>query len=252
MEKRKIEIIGRGNVAWHLAKALGGRHDLRCVDSRTLDGMRRDADLYLICVSDDAIERVTARIAECLPSSSYAIIAHTSGTLSIGRHGAQCRGMRHGVFYPLQTFTKGKELDYSTVTVFAEGSDQDVTRELIEYAHAFTEKASELDSDGRLDLHIGAVTACNFANHLWTLADEYLESRGIEFETLKPLIEETSRKMIRTRHPGTVQTGPAERGDDDTIRKHLARLRGKGNLEDIYKIFTRSISDHKSPSRKKC
>lgn len=236
----KIDIIGTGNVATHLFKALGGKADVNIVPSRTLVGLRGDSDTYLISVSDTAIAEVAEKVSELIPTES--VLAHTSGSTPISVLSRFHKNI--GVFYPLQTFSKNVPLAYSEIPFFIEGSTPQVTDALKSLALKISEKVYEADSDDRRNLHIASVFACNFVNHLWTLADSYLESKNLSFDALRPLIKETCRK-IQDNRPRYVQTGPAARHDKNIINEHLQVLsKENSELSDIYDTLTRSIIKH--------
>lgn len=233
----QIEIIGTGNVGTHLMCAFAGEADVNAVPSRTLTGLRRDSDFYIICVSDAAIADVAASLAGKIPGN--AVIAHTSG--------ASCMSVldtaahpHTGVCYPLQTFTKGKKLDYSRIPFFIEGSDPESASRLEELARMASDVVLRADSAKRRELHVGSVFACNFVNHMWTLSSDYLASKGIDFKLLLPLIEETFGK-IREISPRDAQTGPAIRRDANTIAAHTDMLSEYPLLKKIYNLLTDSI-----------
>lgn len=229
----RIDVIGSGNVATHLLRALTGLADVRQVIPRSLEGLRPDADIRLICVSDSAIREV----AERLPASD-AVTAHTSGATPLSA--IADIHTRCGVFYPLQTFSKDTELEYSDIPFLIEGSDAATTSLLSEVASLISRDVREADSEMRQKIHVASVFACNFTNHLWTLADEYMEKEGLDFKILLPLIRESYRK-IRDHRPGDVQTGPASRKDYPTIDRHLAALGQYHEMKEIYRILSSSI-----------
>lgn len=217
----------------HLCVALAGVADeVITVNSRTLEDLPLNSDVYLIAVKDEAI----APVAERLPELS-GIVAHTSG--SVGADALK-RFERHGVFYPLQTFTKGGYLDYSAIPVFVEGSDKAVEQKLLDLALLFTKKLHVADSGLREKLHIAAVFACNFTNHLWKLADEMLADNGLGLDVIFPLIEASVEKL-RYMSPNEAQTGPASRGDTEIVRKHETALAGTP-LAGIYTTLSDSIT----------
>lgn len=234
--KTKIDIIGKGNVGSHLVEAYKGIMDVRATSSRDLRDVRPDADLHIVCVSDDAIREIFSELS-CKVSGS-SVIAHTSGTTPLSA--ISDLHTHTGVFYPLQTFTKGKPLDYSRIPFFIEASDSKSEDLLMKVASAVSDSVSQADSEKRLHLHIASVMSCNFVNHLWTLSERYLSSNGIEFRTLLPLIEETFRK-VTTMNPKAAQTGPASRHDLKTIDSHLAHLEESPDIREIYRILTSSI-----------
>lgn len=232
----KIDIIGKGNVGTHLFNAFRGIMDVRAISSRDLTGVRPDADLHIVCVSDDAIREVCSKMSKIISSSS--VMVHTSGTTPLS---AISDLYPHtGVFYPLQTFTKDKPLDYSRIPFFIEASDSKSGELLGEAAASVSSSVARADSEMRLRLHIASVLSCNFVNHLWTLSERYLSSNGIEFKTLLPLIEETCRKITEM-DPKDAQTGPASRHDLQTIESHVAHLEDYPEIKEIYSILTASI-----------
>lgn len=236
----KIDIIGTGNVGTHLYNALRDKAEVYSIPARTLDGLHRDADMYLISVSDAAIVEVADRVSKMAGQDS--IIAHTSGSTPIsaisGLHG------RSGVFYPLQTFSKDVSLEYSEIPFFIEGTDPQVCESLRIAARLISQHVYDADSACRRELHIASVLACNFVNHLWALADGYLTEKGLKFDMLRPLVKETCRK-IQAVSPYSAQTGPAVRHDIPTIISHLHTLDiNDTELHDIYDMLTRSIIKH--------
>lgn len=235
----RIDIVGKGKVGTHLVRALEDHADVCSVPSRTLKGLRTDSDLYLICVSDDAICDVAGKIAHII--NRKAVLAHTSGTTPLSAISDIYPAT--GVFYPLQTFSKGIDLEYSEIPFFIEGSDTYTTHVLETVARLIGEKVYMADSERRKDIHIASVLSCNFVNHLWTLADNYLAARNIPFDVLLPLIRETGNKILRV-SPVEAQTGPAARHDMKTISSHMEKLRDNPGLLGIYNIMTASIMNH--------
>ncbi|MDE6317053.1 MAG: DUF2520 domain-containing protein, partial [Muribaculaceae bacterium] len=227
-------VIGSGNVATHLARALAGYVEIRQVYSRNLshaeelasaisatcsatddtDIIYDDADLYLMAVTDDSIKELAQRIK----SREEAIWVHTSG--SVDMEVFEGLKKRYGVFYPLQTFSKGKPVEMREVPIFIEACSRDVENELMALASEITDKVSALTSDGRRRLHIAAVFACNFVNYMWTVADRQLQLCGTDIHALDPLLKETFEK-IATMSPEDAQTGPARRGDTKVIARHI-------------------------------
>lgn len=229
----KITIIGGGNVATHLCVALSDKADeVISVSSRTLEDLPEDSNLYIIAVSDSAIAEVAGRLPRL-----DGVVAHTSGSVPMETL-ADC-AERYGVFYPLQTFTKWSDLDYTRIPVFIEGSDTTAVRTLTEAASCFTTHIRTADSEARKRLHLASVFACNYVNHLWTIADRLLAADGLSIEILRPLIEATVEK-IRHLPPAQAQTGPASRGDTGIIQSHLAML-ADTPCHDIYKLLAESI-----------
>lgn len=232
----KISVIGSGNVAFHLMKAWHASADVTQAPPRTLQGLTDDSDIYIISVSDNAIAGVASRLCH-LPG----IVAHTSGTTPmsvLSEAGVQ----RPGVLYPLQTFSREVPLDYSEIPVFIEGCDDGVADTLQRVAAMWSGSVTRCSSDTRCKIHLASVLACNFTNHLWTLAEQLLAGDAIPFGILKPLIRQTAAKIERV-SPQEAQTGPARRHDTRTIARHLEMTAGNPRLKQIYALLSQSISD---------
>ena len=232
----RIGIVGRGNVATHLHNAISAslpEAEIELINPHELDINPDDFDILLISVIDSAIEEVSARIPV-----SDTIIAHTSG--SIGMEILERTHKNCGVFYPLQTFTKGVALNYTEIPFFIEGSSEAVTARLKQLAGHISEKVYDAGSDKRRRLHLASVFACNFVNHLYARAWEILEDAGLPPEALTPLIEETAAKTRRT-DPRHGQTGPAARGDFNVIEKHIAMLADRPESQTEYRLLSQGI-----------
>lgn len=260
----KITIIGAGNVAWHLAKALERAkvvvHEIYARDIRqataltdvlyaavavnSLDFSRSKSEVFFLCVSDDALESLASQLL--LPDG--AILVHTSGARPLSvLNGATSlyHGNRVdcGVFYPLQTFSREVPVDFEQVPVLVESEDKNALTVLTGLARKLSKTVVRVNAHERLVYHVSAVFSCNFTNHLWAISKEILESEGQDFTLLKPLIAETVNKMMEARHPAEVQTGPALRRDKRTIEAHLGFLRDDEDLMRVYSTLTESISD---------
>lgn len=230
----KIAIIGRGNVATHLERALSDHSDVTIVDPHTLAGMPENADMSLISVTDNAISEV----AKALHATGFrGIVAHTSGSTPID---VLDMFDRRGVFYPLQTFSRDVELDYGSIPFFIEGDSEATAETLARIASMVSPTVHRADSAARKQLHIASVLACNFTNHLYTLADSLLHEKGYDISVLLPLIGETVGKLRKTT-PAKAQTGPAARRDSKTINAHLEALGDSKRLREIYRLLTESI-----------
>lgn len=253
-----ISIIGAGNIAWHLTrafekagvgvnevyardinKALSLANSLyAAIAVNSLDFSKSDSNVFFLCVSDDAIAEVSLNLV--LPPDG--ILVHTSGAkpLSILPE-REFEG--RGVFYPLQTFTKGVNVDFADIPVLIEGDSESTLITLNKIAKRLSRNVKMANSNERLIYHVSAVFSCNFTNHLWAISKEILESENLDFELLKPLIVETVNKMVRASHPADVQTGPAVRNDTSTINNHLRFLSDDEDLLKVYTTLTESISD---------
>lgn len=244
----KAIIIGSGNVAQHLIQAFqkSGAVEVLQVFSRQKESVSHlinsakitddwhkiaEADLYVIAVSDSAIAEVSSN----LPFENR-LVVHTSGSLQMDELNAK---NRRGVFYPLQTFTKGKEVDFSAIPVCLESEFDDDYTILEDLAEAIKSKHYLISSDQRKSLHVAAVFVNNFTNHLYQLGKDICAEHQLPFEILKPLIAETANK-VQHLSPLDAQTGPAKRHDQNTIDAHLALLTDTSQKE-IYKILTQSI-----------
>ena len=249
-----IVIIGSGNVATHLATALNEHHNIVSVYSRTIknaeilagkinskatDNLKElpsKADVYIISVKDDAV----SRIYEELPDLK-GIIVHTAGSIPID---VLKKHPEHGVFYPFQTFSKNKALDFSSIPVLIEANNSETLQSLKDLASSITGKIYEVSSTQRLMLHISAVFACNFVNHFYFIAESILIKAGLPFELLLPLIDETAHK-VHASSPSAVQTGPASRNDKNTVQKHLKILQnlGENDLAELYERISKEITE---------
>lgn len=236
--KLRAVAFGAGNVASHLVPALAESAGLEFVAvwSRTaehanalaeriggsmatteINEVPKDADVYLIMAADDMV----ARIAEQFPRTE-ALWMHTSG--SVAAQSLACVTSNYGVLYPLQTFTRGEQLDISDVPFFVEGSNEKVVASIMEVARAVSRRVYEADSEMRSKMHVAAVFACNFANYMWSVADGMLRrDANLDISVLEPLLHETLRKAMSI-GPSKAQTGPARRGDVAVMEKHKSML----------------------------
>lgn len=247
----KISIIGSGNVAQHLIDAFAKNKAIDIIQvfsrnqnpiSSNLDSAKitsdwnalQEADLYIIAVSDDAIAEVSSK----LPFENR-LVVHTSGSVSI--HSLADKN-RKGVFYPLQTFTKGKQVDFKTIPLCLETQFETDYQLLEQVAAMISNNLYKIDSDQRRALHVAAVFANNFTNHLYQIGSDICQQNNIPFDILKPLILETTQKIVSL-SPKEAQTGPAKRNDISTIEAHESFLSDE-NQSKIYKILTQSIQNH--------
>lgn len=253
-----MAFIGAGNVASHLAPQLENKNAVLVTEvySRTkknakkitrllyeaeavtsLDFSNSGAEIFVLAVSDDAFSVVISELI--LPPE--AVIVHTSGTKSLS---VLERFERHGVFYPLQTFSRGKKVNFQEIPFCLEASDEEMLDILVELADYLTENIFHITSEERVKLHLSAVFACNFTNHLLAISSEILRKNKLDFELLKPLIRETMEKGLRE-NPLEVQTGPAIRYDQLTIERHLDMIQNQPEFYQIYRAMTESIQNLK-------
>ena len=243
----KIVIIGSGNVAFHLAKAftqnnievsqIFGRNEVelnKISEELNIPYSTKelaDADLYLISVSDSAVEQVSDLI-----KTEKALVAHTSGSLPLeilkGNY-------RKASFYPLQTFSKTKNLDYSKIPFFIEAENQIDEKSLFELASLISDHVETSDYEKRKYIHLTAVFACNFVNHLFARAKEISDSQDLDFNYFIPLIDETVEK-IHHLEPKSAQTGPAVRGDERVLKLHEVLITNEEHRK-IYNTMNESI-----------
>ena len=247
----KISIIGAGNVATNLALALKkAGHEIVQIYNRSDDAGKElahtvaasftsnavdllDADVYLVAVKDDVI----AEIAEHLKLADK-IVAHTSGTNS--KYLLATASTAYGIFYPLQTMKKNSKVDFKSVPLLVEGSDEATVATLEALAKTISQNVHRVDEEQRKWIHVAAVFANNFTNHLYSVSESILLGHGLPFDILKPLIYR-SIENLQQNSPAELQTGPAARGDMQTIEKHLMLLGDDIRLQKIYEILTQSI-----------
>ncbi|MBF2707667.1 Rossmann-like and DUF2520 domain-containing protein [Flavobacterium soyangense] len=247
----KLVIIGSGNVAQHLIQAFAKSKEIKVsqvfsrqketiiplLDSSKITTNFNDlieADIYIIAVSDDAISKVSSQ----LPFENR-LVVHTSGSVPIE---SLDNKNKRGIFYPLQTFTKGKDVDFSLIPICLE-SENDSDFDLLEkVAKTISNNVFKSNEKQRKALHISAVFVNNFVNEMYRIGNEICEENKVPFEILKPLILETVNKVM-TLSPKEAQTGPAKRNDMQTIEAHLDFLSNK-NHATIYKILTQSIQNN--------
>ena len=250
---RSVVIIGSGNLAEALALAVAGSPaELRQVFGRNRERVAAvaasartegaceperlaRADLYLIAVSDRAV----AEVAAALPMPSSSVVAHTAGSVPV--EALPARFVRRAVFYPFQTFTKGRPVDFAEIPVLVEAPSPGLQDELESFARLLSRRVYRADAAQRGRVHLAGVFACNFANHLFQLGCEVLRRAGLPADLLHPLIAETADKALGAACPADVQTGPAVRGDRVTQQRHLELLRDEELLAEIYRLITQSI-----------
>jgi predicted short-subunit dehydrogenase-like oxidoreductase (DUF2520 family) len=255
--KFKVAILGTGNLAWHLAPALEeaghtvteiyGR-DVSKAMSLTkrlytaeakddLDFSESEGDIFILSVSDQAISSLADELI--LPEES--ILVHTSGTVSMDILGYSSATYT-GIFYPLQTFTKDREMDFREVPFLLESDDQETLQKLKNLAKSLSPLQYVIKSKDRMALHVAAVFASNFSNHMLRLAEEIMNRKGLDYEMLKPLIIETISKNLEL-GAKKAQTGPALRSDLNTLDAHYQFLNYNEQVAEIYKLISQDIID---------
>jgi len=248
----RVTLVGSGNVATHLGAALkNAGHQIVQVWSRhlqnaallayhlkaepidELNNIHAGTDLIVISVKDDAVETVASFI-----TLKNVLVVHTSGAVGIQvleKYFDSC-----GVFYSLQTFSKSREMDFRTVPLCIESTGKNSTAQLLELARTISNQVNYIDSAQRRVLHLAAVFACNFPNYLYSVSAGLLKGQQMDFELLKPLILETALK-VQQFLPSEVQTGPAIRGDQQTMAAHLELLKQHPKLQEIYRLLSQGI-----------
>ncbi len=251
-----IIFIGAGRLATNLAPALHNKgHRITHICSRTLESAQAlaekvnaealcdigalptDADAIIVAVKDDALPGIAAQLAS---RHTQCPVFHTAGSVPCSVFADIAK---HGVIYPMQTFSKERVADLSTVPFFVEANCETALEVAKQIATSVSDNVTELDSEKRRHLHLAAVMACNFANHCYTLAADILESQGIDFNIMLPLIDETAAK-VHTMHPRRAQTGPAVRYDEAVIARQREMLAQNALTQQIYDIMSKSIHEH--------
>lgn len=249
-----IVLIGAGNLATNLGLALLAKgFQVQQVYSRTeesarlladklstdyttsLEAVRNDASLYLVSLKDAVFEELLPRIVS---GRTSALFVHTAGSIPMDIWKGHAE--RYGVFYPMQTFSKSREVDFSRIPVFLEAANQADLELLREIACVLSDQVREASSEQRRYLHLSAVFACNFSNHMYALAERLLHKYGLPFDVMLSLIDETAYK-VHSLSPEEAQTGPAVRYDENVIDKHLELLSDEPEMQELYEKISKNI-----------
>lgn len=248
-------IIGIGNVGTHLSRALQCSSEVSIVQylnrSQLSEGELskrigsceaqkfttkwetiKEADCYFIAVKDDEIEACI----EAIPFHQK-IVAHTSGSIAL----SSCPKQKNAVFYPLQTFSKSKELNFNEIPICIETSENEVYKVIEKIAHSISKKVHYINSFQRRQLHLSAVFVCNFVNHMYHIGNELCIQNNIDSSILEALIQETAAK-VKILSPKDAQTGPALRNDKSTLQNHEEMLEGYPKYIKIYRLLSSSIA----------
>tara|TARA_R110002012_G_scaffold108855_2_gene252150 strand:- start:175474 stop:176259 length:786 start_codon:yes stop_codon:yes gene_type:complete len=252
-----ISFIGAGNVAWHLAPALenvghfvkevytpngksakklvGNLYD--AVVKSDLDFKDSPSQIFILAVPDDAIKSIAQEII--LPEQS--LMVHTSGSkgLDVLEYSSAAAS---GVFYPLQTFSKNKKLDFEQVPFLVESENNEALKILKSLARSLSKNTQIVSTAQRKQMHLAAVFACNFTNHMLSISEKIMSNAQLDFSLLHPLVSETIDKALK-HSPNSVQTGPAKRGDLETLDKHMEMLGKDETVQEIYRLISQSILD---------
>ena len=254
-DNKRIVLVGAGTVATHLGIALQqAGWEVAQVYSRTeasaselanrlqvpfvtsIAEVCTDADIYIVSVKDDALPVLIPELVK----GRDGLFVHTAG--SVPMKVWEGYALNYGVLYPMQTFSKQKPVDFSKVPFFLEGDGGETLAILRKLACSLSEKVYNATSEQRMALHMAAVFACNFTNHMYALSAHLLEKNGLPFDAMLPLIDETARK-VHELAPKAAQTGPAIRKDMDVMNKHLDMLSGEPELKELYEKISKSIQE---------
>ena len=253
-----ITLIGSGKAATALGRSLAeaGHHIiqvwsknesraaelaamLRAEPIADLYKLNLDADIYIVAVKDDAIEDIARQI-----NVGDKIIAHTSGIKSSEL--LKDAGSNYGIFYPFVSMTKETQVDFKKALMMIEGSNEETKEQLLLLARSISDNVKAVDESQRQTLHLAAVFANNFTNHIYALAEKILVEKGLSLDDLRPLIASHIQNVL-AHSPSELQTGPAIRGDQSTLDIHMDLLKTHPDYKEIYSLLTASIQDiHKT------
>ena len=252
-EIKSAVILGAGNLAWHLGHCLlQNGINIRQIFNRSVkrgihlaeslktsftdqpENVDADADLYIIAVSDDAIQNISRSVK----FNRNAVVVHTAGSLDMNV--LEGSSDRLGVLYPLQTFTKERPVDFKEIPMLIEASDSVTLSTLRNLSLTISNTVMQVNSADRLVLHLCAVISSNFSNHLLALSEKILAEKKLPPELLKPLMSETIAKAF-SMSPLKAQTGPAVRKNEKVMKKHLEMLKRYPEIQLIYRIMSESI-----------
>ena len=247
----KVSIIGSGNIAHHLIIAFANTKNIELCqvyarNPKTIShllnlnkivsdfNVLQKPDLFIIAVSDNSIIEVSSKIP-----FNNCLVAHTSGSININDLNSK---NRKAVFYPLQTFSKNKTVNFKEIPICLEAQNLDDYSILECVAQSISNNVQKINSQQRKALHVAAVFVNNYVNHLYQIGNDICKENNVDFDILKPLIRETANKILLL-SPNEAQTGPAKRKDSQTINNHLSFLKNENQI-GIYKLLTKSIIDN--------
>lgn len=246
-----VIVLGSGNVASHIIQFINESNELNLVqiyarNSNKIDNSIdknlvtddylkiKEANIYIIAVSDNSI----AEVSKNLPFKNR-LVVHTSGSADLDQIDSK---NRRGVFYPLQTFSKNKTVDFSQIPFCLETEFEKDYTILENFTQKFSSKVYRISSEQRKYIHVTAVFVSNFTNHMFTIGNEICKENDIPFEIFKPLIQETFNK-INELEPVLAQTGPAVRNDSNTLKKHLELITNE-KIKSLYLNISESIQNY--------
>ncbi|MFT6808390.1 MAG: putative short-subunit dehydrogenase-like oxidoreductase (DUF2520 family) [Saprospiraceae bacterium] len=252
-----VSFIGAGHVANHLASSFytkgvivqqiynrshkSGRDLSRLVSAQYISSLKdlKPSDYLIIAVNDNAVKTIADAIPKTLIKNT--IIVHTSGSQSIE---VLQKHRYYGGFYPLQSFRKALPIDIRTVPILISSKEEIVKKRLIQLGETISTKVTAISDADRSLIHLPAVMVNNFTNHLLQLAYDYCEKRNLDFTLLHPLINETVRRLENQKPPKEMQTGPAIRGDQNTINRHLTQLGDFSEIKQLYQFMSHHIEEY--------
>ena len=248
----KVVILGAGNLATQLALALKEANiKIPQIYSRTMESasilanmidslpitevneLSPNADLYIFALSDKAIQPILDQIP--IPIGN---VVHTAG--SIPMNVFENYAENYGVFYPLQTFSRNRMVDFSNIPICIESNSEILQEDLFQLGNRISNSLHDINSEQRKQLHLSAVFTCNFANHMYSIGQKLLAEKDVDFDLLKPLIKETAAK-IQELDPLSAQTGPAVRFDEEIMTKHENELKDLPDFQKLYRFVSESI-----------
>lgn len=254
----KVTLIGAGNVGYHIGKRLFNKKikvqqvysrkqsnaadlakSIKANPTNDLSKIDSSADIYIIAVKDDAIIEVAAKLAKNKRLTKK-IIVHTSG--SVSSKVLSNYFTNYGVFYPLQTFTKGQHVYFKNIPICVGAKKEKTQKRLLKLGKEISKDVRQITDKERAVLHVAAVVVNNFGNHLFHVGATICAKEGLNFDILKPLIQETAEKLSR-KSPYDMQTGPARRGDQQTIKKHTEYLKKFPKYQALYTLLSESITN---------
>ncbi len=250
---KKITILGAGNVGTHLIRRFQDsgvlvhqvftRHIEKNSDweginiTDKIEDLDNEADVYILSVHDSGIEDLGNKLTKIIDNQ---LIVHTSGTIPSSVFSKTSK--RYGVFYPLQSFSKKRQPDWNEIPICIDANSLEDKTLLHEIALHASPKVYHISDEQRAKIHVAAVFVNNFVNHLYHIGEEILLHEQLPFDILKPLIRETAAK-IEHFPPSSMQTGPARRGDQVTIDRHLSYLSQFSDFQEIYALMTKNVLD---------
>ncbi|MDB9775290.1 DUF2520 domain-containing protein [Vicingaceae bacterium] len=254
LKKKRITLIGAGNVATNLGAALKAKghiihqvfsrshqnamilgHTMNCDFTTRLADLNDKTDFIIVAVHDDSINDILGQL-----KIKDKLIVHTSGTTSL-KVFEDNKYKQYGIFYPLQTFSKHDVESLLPIPISVEAPKKKVESDLIEIASSISKKVFLLDSEKRKALHVAAVFANNFSNYMFQISHQILEQENISFELIKPLIKRTVEKL-EGNTPYESQTGPAVRNDQKIISNHIEFLKDNKEFQQVYALLSESLT----------